>query len=281
MSQELAAKEIHLFNPGTIRLSNGSFGGGGFASTGGWVAPNPPGIPPIQYYLKDKLVSGKVSIEILDASGKLVQTLPGSNRKGINKVYWNLRGKGPKTASGGTKMDIGGFIAPMALPGTYTVKLKVGDKEQQTKLQLVHDASNKGYTLQDRQVQYKTAMELFGLHEQLGKLVDSVVANQKKIKSLLLVIKNQELVKRLTEYQQALETLRSECLATKQKSMFADEVKLREEITEVYSAICNQEAAPSNLQLKRVGVLKASLEKLIQKEKELGKMYGKELVGVM
>jgi hypothetical protein len=171
-------------------------------------------------------------------------------------------------------MDIGGFIAPMVLPGTYMVKLKVGEKEQQTIMVLEHDASNKGFSLQDRQLQYKTAMELFGLHEQLGKLVDSIVANQKKIKSLMMVIKNQELVKRLTEYQQALEALRGECLATKQKSMFADEVKLREEITEVYSAICNQEAAPSNLQSKRVGVLKATLEKLLQREKELVKAYG-------
>jgi hypothetical protein len=277
MSQELAAKDIHLFNPGTVRLSNGPFGGGGFASTGGWVAPNPPGIPPIQYYLKEKLVSGKVSLEISDASGKLIQTLPGSNRKGINKVYWNLRGKGPKTASGGTKMDIGGFIAPMVLPGTYTVKLKVGEKDQQTKLVLEHDASNKGFTLQDRQLQHKTAMELFGLHEQLGKLVDSIVYKQKKIKSLMEVIKNQELVKKLTEYQQALEGLRGECLATKQKSMFADEVKLREEITEVYSAVCNQEAAPSNLQLKRVGVLGGKVAEVVKRERELAKLYGGDL----
>jgi len=41
-------------------------------------------------------------------------------------------------------------------------------------------------------------------------------------------------------------------LATKQKSIFADEKKLREDITDVYSAISNQETKPSNLQLERI-----------------------------
>ena len=44
-----------------------------------------------------------------DAAGNLVQTLPGSRRKGINKVYWNLRMNPPKTAQGGTKIDGGSF----------------------------------------------------------------------------------------------------------------------------------------------------------------------------
>ena len=48
-----------------------------------------------------------------------------------------------------------------------------------------------------------------------------------------------------------LEELRSTLLATKQKSIFADEKKLREEITDVYAAVAQQEASPSNLQLQR------------------------------
>src|SRR5262249_43138265 len=129
LNKEIASKEVFVFNNDTIKLTNGNFGDGGFPGTGGWIAPNPPSIPPVQYYLKDRVNTGKVVVEIYDKDGKLMQTIPGTNRKGINKVYWNLRMKPPKMASGGTKFDNGSFVAPMVLPGDYTVKLKVADKE--------------------------------------------------------------------------------------------------------------------------------------------------------
>ena len=48
--------------------------------------------------LKDRLMDGDVKIEIYDQDKKLVQTIPGGKRKGINKVYWNFRMKPPKVA---------------------------------------------------------------------------------------------------------------------------------------------------------------------------------------
>jgi lipase chaperone LimK len=65
--------------------------------------------------------------------------------------------------------------------------------------------------------------------------------------------------KSLQKYNDQLETLRAECLATKQKSLFADEERLRERISEVYASVCMQEAAPSNLQLQRVGLLQTEV----------------------
>jgi hypothetical protein len=122
-------KDVHVFKNKPVAINMGQFGDGGFPSTGGWNGGNPPAFPPIQYYLKDKVNTGDVKVEIYDASGKLLQTLPGTKRKGINQVSWNLRMTPPKVASGGTKMDNAGFIAPKVLPGEYTIKLKVADKE--------------------------------------------------------------------------------------------------------------------------------------------------------
>ncbi len=273
MKKEIAEKDVVLFQTPPLVLTMGQFGGGGFPSTGGWIAENPASIPPLKYYLKERLNSGEVKADIYDASGKLVQSIPGSKRKGINMVSWNLRMNPPKVATGGTKLDFSGFLAPMVLPGDYTVKLKVGDSVYTSPLKVIHDVSNKDFTLEDRKLQYKTAMELYKMHEQLAVVVDTINAKQKIIKENLSKVTDSALKRSMVAYNDELEKLRSECLGTKQKSIFADEKKLREEITEVYGAVSGQEAAPSNLQIQRTTVLQQEVKKKEDTHKQILKKY--------
>lgn len=278
MKKETAEKNVVLFSNAPITLTMGQFGAGGFPSTGGWVAPNPPSIPPIKYYLKERVSSGDVKVEIYDATGKLVQSIPGSRRKGVNMVEWNLSMKPPKIASGGTKIDFGGFLAPMVLPGDYTIKLKVGDSVYTSTLKLVHDPLDKNFTLEDRKKQYKTATDLYKLHEQLAAVVDTINAKQKLIKDNLPKVKDSALKKTMIAYNEELEKIRNECLASKQKSIFADEKKLREEITEVYSGVTGQEAAPSNLQEQRAAALVPEVKKKEEETKQVLKKYDAEVM---
>ncbi len=273
LTKDIIEKDVYFMNTDPITLTTGKFGDGGFPSTGGWNAGNPAGIPPLQYYLKDRVNSGDVKIEIYDATGKLVQSIPGTKRKGINKVYWNLRMKPPKVATGGTKIDFGGFIAPMVLPGDYTVKLKVADKEYNSSIKLVHDESNKAFTVSDRQAQFTTAMQLYNLHEQLAKTVDDINAKQKMLKDNLEKVKSPKVKKLLQEYYDKLEELRGTLLATKQKSIFADEERLREKITDVYGAVAGQEAAPGNLQQQRVTNLQQEVSKAEQTNAAITTQY--------
>ena len=260
MTKQIAEKNVVLFPPAPVSLTMGNFGGGGFPGTGGWVAPNAPSIPPIKYYLKDRVNSGDVKMEVYDAQGKLVQSIPGTKRKGINFIDWNLKMKPPKIATGGTKIDFSGFLAPMVMPGEYTLKLKVGDSTYTSSIKLMHDAANKDFTLADRTAQYKAAMDVYKMHEQLAAVVDQISAKEKLIKDNLDKVTDSTLKHNMQAYSEELEKLRAECLATKQKSIFADEKRLREEITEVYAAIVGQEAAPSNLQLQRVTVLQQQVQ---------------------
>jgi len=273
MKKEIAEKEVVLFSTPTIVLTMGQFGGGGFPVTSGWVAANPLSIPPIKYYLKDRMNSGDVKVDIYDAAGKLVQSIPGTKRKGINMVNWNLRMKPPKVATGGTKMDFGSFLAPMVMPGEYTVKLTAGDSVYTSPLKVVHDVSNKDFSPEDRKLQYKTAMELYKLHEQLAGVVDTINVKQKLVKDHIDKVTDSTLKRSMRAYYEELEKIRSECLATKQKSLFADEKKLREDITEVYAAVSGQEAAPSNLQVQRVTVLQQDVNKKDQENKQVIKKY--------
>ena len=261
LNATIADNEIYIFPNKPMAVTMGKYGNGGFPSTGGWDAGNPPAIQPIQYYLRDRVSSGDVKLEIYDAEGKLIQTMPGGKRKGLNKVYWNMRYTPPKVAKGGSKVDYSGFVAPQVLPGNYKVKIKVGAKEYDTDLKLVHDAENKTFSEEDRKQQHQLAMQLYKLHEELYALVEKINEEQKLIKDSDSLVKTNKSKKIITDYNTKLEELRSTLLATKQKSIFADEEKLREQISDVYSAVCYQEARPTNLQVERVSGLEDEVKK--------------------
>jgi photosystem II stability/assembly factor-like uncharacterized protein len=276
LTKDIVDKDVFLFPNKPMVLTTGRFGDGGFPSTGGWVAGNAPSIEPIQYYLKERVNSGDVKIEITDANGKVVQSMPATKRKGVNKVSWNQRITPPKVAVSGTKLDQGGFIAPQVLPGEYTIKLKVGNNDYTQKLQVVHDDKS-AFTLADRNVQYDAAMKLFRMHEQLAKVVADINDKQKMLKDNMEKVKNAKVKKQLQEYNDKLETLRGELVPTKQKSIFADETRLREDITQVYARICFTEAAPNNLQLDRIKFLQDKVNKADTDNTALAKQYEEKI----
>lgn len=257
MTSEVASQEVVIIQPKPYQITMGKYGVG-TNNFEGYVGPNPSQEAPLTYYFRDRLNTGNVRVEIYDAAGKLVQSLPGTKRKGLNIVRWNMRYAPPKIAGGGSKFDYGGLVAPMVLPGEYTVKIKVGNKTHENKISLERDPTSE-LSLEGMKAQFDAAMQLFNMHEDLAKQVDSIAADQKALKSLAGDPKNPKVKKLVDEYNNKLEELRSRCLATKQTSIFADEKKLREDISDVYVSICNQEIAPSNLQLDRIASLQQQL----------------------
>ncbi|HAD33914.1 MAG TPA: glycosyl hydrolase [Chitinophagaceae bacterium] len=183
LNKEIVEKEVHIFQTPDIVLNYGRFGWGGPETSGGWYAGNSRTIPTIDYYLKDRVSSGKATLEIYDESGKLVQSIPATVRRGINKIDWNLRSTPPRVASGSTKMDAGGFNAPMVLPGNYTAKLKIKDKEYTTKIKCVHDENNKDLSVNDRKLVHEKSMQLQKLFNQVNDRIDSIAAIQKRLKA--------------------------------------------------------------------------------------------------
>ncbi|MDP9230532.1 MAG: hypothetical protein M3O67_07660, partial [Bacteroidota bacterium] len=96
---------------------------------------------------------------------------------------------------------------------------------------------------------------------------------QRMLRQNIAKVKDTVSKKLLQEYITKLEELRSTLLATKQKSIFAEEKKLREEITDVYAAVAGQEAPPSNLQLQRVTQLQQKEEKAEEIRTTLEKQF--------
>ena len=81
------------------------------SNAGEFSGPNPSQDLQIAYYLKERITTGDLKIEIYDKDNKLIQTVDGSKRKGINIVSWNMRLKPPKVATG-SRVEFSGFIGP-------------------------------------------------------------------------------------------------------------------------------------------------------------------------
>jgi hypothetical protein len=253
LSPEILDKEVYLFPTEDIVLTSSRFGNAGPDVIGGWKAPNPSYVPPVTYYLKQRLSTGKISLEIYDESGNLVQSLPGTSRKGLNMISWNLRGKPPRVASGGTKIDYAGFSAPMVLAGIYKLRLLVDDKVFNSSVKCKHDLNNKDLEPADRKLVYDKAMDLQALYNSISILIDSINFYQTKLKAdTLAFAKN----KNAKAFDVDLQKLKAELMATKKTSVFADEERLRERVSALYGTFCSMEVKPNAIQMDAIEALK-------------------------
>lgn len=252
LTKERLEEEVYLFPIQDMILNNGKFGWGGPEVSGGWSTGNPADQPMITYYLKNRLNSGKVTIDILDDKGALVQTIPGTIRKGINMVSWNLRGMAPKVTSGSTKMDVAGFTAPMVLPGVYSCRMKIKDKEYAASFNCVHDEKNADLTLADRRLVFEKSMQLQQLYNKINGSIDTINKMQSTLKrDSVLFAKN----KNARLFYDDLQKVKAELTATKKSSIFADEERLREKVSELYGNFSGMESRPNSLQLEAIDVL--------------------------
>ncbi|MDH3400751.1 MAG: hypothetical protein OEM03_07270 [Chromatiales bacterium] len=146
-SPEIADKPLHVFAPADALLV--SSGG----RQGEFEAANPPSGATLYYYIKDE-VEGPLAIDILDAAGTVVRSYSSEEsdfercrlrnadarkipefeyptvEQGLNKWNWDLRQENMPCLDK-VPLYAGGFSGPRVVPGTYTVKVTLGDTSQQ------------------------------------------------------------------------------------------------------------------------------------------------------
>jgi photosystem II stability/assembly factor-like uncharacterized protein len=93
-------------------------------------AKNPAFGAHIDYYLRGT-PADDVSITIEDAKGKTIRELDASNRGGLNRVVWDLRGESRELISEARGDD---DTPQYVMPGTYTVRMKYGSVKSSAKL---------------------------------------------------------------------------------------------------------------------------------------------------
>lgn len=221
--------------------------------------PNPSGGAVITYYQRTRHLFGPIKFEIWGPDGRLVDTIPASKRRGINRVSWSMRVAPPRVPKAA---QIAGSAAqgPRVLPGTYTVRLTKGNKVYDTKLEIGLD-SRAGFTAADRKAQFDAAMRVHGLFGVMSALVDKItyvrtLADQ----SAARLPPQQALRKELEAFSAQADGIRKKIVATKEGGAITGEERLREHTDSLYGAILSHEGRPAQYQLERIAVLQRELD---------------------
>jgi len=304
--------DAHLFTPSATNhtmFTGSPFGGGGD------VGKNPPAGAIIYYWLKtslkepDKKTAGsdeskteaskneppKVTLEILDSSGKTIRKFPkkeepadeeedffnrgGSSGPlpadaGLNRFVWDLRYEGatkvPKAPLWG-----GNTNGPVALPGAYQVKLTVLGKSYTAPLEIVPD-TRLTTTRADLTKQFElllkirdqvtatdnTIIQIRDLREQINAVNKHVGDSQP---SKAIVDAGKSLNKKMTEVEEVL-------IQTKAKSgqdVLNYPVRLNNHLVALSGVVGSAETAPTQQSYEVFDMLGKQLDEQLAKWKEI------------
>lgn len=242
--------------------------GGSWPDAGGFVGPNSSEEAAITYYLKNRLNSGSVTVLVYDDKGNQLVELPGTKRKGINKIYWNMRTRPPRVAEGGSKADWASTIGPMVREGKYKVKIVAGSHTAEGELNLIPDPRS-SFTPEERAANAEAVNRTFRMQEELAQLMDSVMSEQK----LITDVKEASPV--IKEYYDSLEAIRATLVPVKtgRAVMFADEERLRDKITDVYYGVNFYEGRPTTSQSETLNKLQREIGDNQRRLQERKKIY--------
>ncbi|MBZ5553263.1 MAG: hypothetical protein LAO21_11125 [Acidobacteriia bacterium] len=233
---------------------------------------------PITYYQKKRHIFGDLKFEIYDSSGKLVSTVPGNMRRGLNRIDWSMRMKAPKVPpAAGLVPNFFSFVGPRVLEGTYTVKMIKGKNTYTEELKIVPDPRSK-HTKEDRLLQFQTVMKLYDMLGELTYRVDTIAnARDQSSERAAKLAAGDVTRKRLEDVAKSLEGIRSKLVATKEGGGITGEEKIREQMGSLYGAVNGYEGRPTQSQILRMEALKKEFDVVVAEFDTLAK---KELPAV-
>jgi len=189
-SEDIGNQEVHLYTPAPAYRIHGS----GEAEEGHnskRTGQNPPTGAVVDYYVKEA-PKAETTMEILDASGKVVRKFSSSRLKvpeeplgpddkkpekeikveaGLNRFVWDLRYDDAHRVPSYYLWEYnGGAHGPVALPGHYQVRLTVGGQSQTAPLEVKLDP-RVNVTQADLEQQFSMLLEI---RQELSRLYDTV-----------------------------------------------------------------------------------------------------------
>jgi photosystem II stability/assembly factor-like uncharacterized protein len=233
----------------------------GFGGDGEFVGRSPAEAAVITYYLKKRHMFGDLKLEIYDQAGRMLASINGGKRKGLNRVEWPMRSDAPRVAPGsGIIPNLYAMLGPRALEGTYTVKMIKGQDTFTTTLTLVADPRSKS-TAADRQAQREVVDQLFALVERSTDLILGIsrLRDQATARAAALPA-GDPLRKRLDAFAVAMEKQRTSLVATSKGEGISGDARPREELGTLYGNVNGFDGRPTRSQVDRMGVLAGQLD---------------------
>ena len=263
LNDELLTKEFSVLPARPVQQRIGGVGGWS-PGDAVFVGANPQGGAIITYIQKTRHLFGKMSIEVLDSAGKVIDTVPAGKRAGINRVSWAGRVK-PPTVPKAAQAAFAGTQGPRVLPGTYTIRITKAGQSYEQKIDISLDR-RATYTVADRKAQFEAAMQVHALFGEMSKVTSAIeqMAMLGQLAPKMFPAGAPEL-KEITALITSAQEIRKRIVATKEGGAITGEERLREHTDMLYSSILGYEGRPGQYLLDRIVVLSDEL-KAIQAE---------------
>jgi photosystem II stability/assembly factor-like uncharacterized protein len=261
LTPDVMGKEATLL-PGRASIQYMDVSGGWPEGDETFHGLNRPVDAAITYYQKSRHIFGDLKIEIFDQDGKLVDTVPGSKHRGLNRAGWAMHVKPPAVPPAATAL-FEAAQGPRVLPGKYTVKLTKGDQTYSEELDVTVDP-RATYSLEERKAQFEQSMKIYALLEHMTYAVDAIegVRDAAKAPSAKLAEKD-PLHKQLQQLVTDCDALRSKIVATKEGGMITGEERIREHLGQLYGAVTGYDGKPTEYQIARTESLRHELQDVI------------------
>ena len=232
---------------------------------GGWsegndvfTGENPPNGALITYFQKARHVIGRMKLEVLDDKGNVVEELPASKRKGLNRVVWSMRTK-PPVVPPAASLAYNSTQGQRIMPGNYTVRLTKGGEVSTMPLVIGLDR-RATFTVDDRQAQYAAAERVKALFGRMTKAVMQI--NGARTMAGQIVAKADATPQQKAEAQafsDKADAIRKKLVATKEGGAITGEERLREHMDTAYGLVTSTEERPASYALARVDALEKEL----------------------
>jgi photosystem II stability/assembly factor-like uncharacterized protein len=237
-------------------------GGGWALGDESFTGPSRPSDGAITYYQKKRHIYGDLKIEILDSDGKLVDTIPGSKHRGLNRTTWSMRLKPPIVPPAANAL-FAASQGPRVLPGNYTVRMTKGDQVYTAPLKVVLDPRAK-FTMEDRKAEFDLAMKLDKLLGHMSYAVSAIESVRDSANADAAKLGEKDaLHSNLAQLSKDLDALRSKIVATKEGGAITGEERIREHLGTIYGEVNGYEGRPGDYQVARTDALAHELEDVI------------------
>ena len=262
LTPEVLASPV-AFLPGRPTAQRLQAGGGWANGDAMFVGANPPGDAVITYYQRRRHIFGDMKLEVFDASGKLLGTMPTSKRRGLNRVTWSMRLAAPRVPPAASAA-FGAAFGPRVLPGTYTIKMTKDTATYSTQLVLVPDPRST-HTAQERQAALDLALKMSGTLTDMTFAVERMNSVRQALDDRAGKLTASDAVtRRLRAASAVVDSLRKKIVATKEGGMITGEERLRENLTDLYSNIVFYDGGPTQTQIERADALARELGDVVR-----------------
>nr|MBA2338960.1 hypothetical protein [Pyrinomonadaceae bacterium] len=257
MNPSVLNSETYLFEPRaglryTQRFTR--YGIGDKVFTG----QNPPYGALITYYLKNKLdPKTTVKLQIYDANNKLVSESANVPKEaGLNRAVWDLRYGGPRVRRPPTDEEVqftGGPRGPQVLPGTYTVKLTVGNQTQERKVEVRIDPTI-SVTTDALQLMQDMTLKLRDMQSATNDALRALDSIKSQLQFIERTVKDRsteppkELLETIATYTKQIEALQGRLARPDGGLGFEGRAQLVDRIGGLFFAIDGTNAAPTGAQ---------------------------------